>query len=177
MDNTFTQLYYQFFKHAFGLQYSNPDPKTEVSLRLYFDELPINPSQKQEFKRFIVDLGRNADFSKANLLIRPEDIAEVKSHEHIILQCMDIILGAMYFRLNDLHKEKPEGSFRRGKRTIAKEQLYKFINHRIRTIYPGFNVGISTGVSYPSDRWEHSYRHWEFIPKQHKIRAEYAKKN
>ena len=176
-DNTFTQLYYQFFKHAFGLQYSNYDPKTEVSLRLYFDELPINPSQKQQFKKFIIDLGQNANFSKANLLIRPEDITEVKSHEHIILQCMDIILGAMYFRLNDLHKEKPPGSFHRGKRTIAKEQLYKSINNRIRAIYPGFNIGISTGIVHPEDRWNHPYRHWEFIPKQYEVRPEHAKRN
>lgn len=177
IDNTFTQLYYQFFKHAFGLQYSNSDPTTEVSLRLYFDELPINPSQKQEFKKFIIDLGQSVNFSKANLLIGPEDIAEVKSHEHVILQCMDIILGAIYFRLNDLHKEKPAGSFRRGKRTIAKEQLYKYINARIRAIYPGFNVGISTGIRNAEDRWKHQYRHWEFIPKAHSVRPEYGKKN
>jgi len=177
MDNTFTQLYYQFFKHAFGLQYSNQDSKTELSLRLYFDELPINSAQKLNFKRFISDLGENINFSKANLLIRPEDIAEVRSHEHVILQCMDIILGAMYFRLNDLHREKPAGSFYRGNRTIAKEQLYKYMNNRIRIIYPGFNIGVSTGISNPEDRWKHPYRHWEFIPREHKIRPEYGKRN
>lgn len=177
IDNTFTQLYYQFFKHAFGLQYSNPDSMNQVSLRLYFDELPINPSQKQNFKKFIVGLGRSADFLSANLLIRDEDIAEVRSHDHIILQCMDIVLGSMYFKLNDMHKEKTAGSYYRGKRTIAKEQLYKFINKRIRVIYPGFNIGISTGIRSPEDRWRHSYRHWEFISNEHRVRPEYAKKN
>ena len=84
INNAFTQLYYQFFKHAFGLQYSNPDRMSQVSLRLYFDELPINPSQKQNFKKFIVDLGQSSNFLNANLLIRDEDIAEVRSHDHVI---------------------------------------------------------------------------------------------
>ncbi len=43
-----------------------------------------------------------------------------------------IVLGAMAFRLNNGHKEKPVGQNRRGKRTIAKEKLYKFIYSRIR---------------------------------------------
>lgn len=32
LDNTFTQLYYQFFKHAFGLPYSNSSGNP-ISLR------------------------------------------------------------------------------------------------------------------------------------------------
>jgi hypothetical protein len=58
---------------------------------------------------------------------------------------MDIILGAMAFRLNDLHKEKLDGSNKRGKRTIAKENLYKYILAEIRSFYPNFNIGITTG--------------------------------
>lgn len=79
---------------------------------------------------------------------------------------MDIILGAMAFRLNDLHKERPEGSIIRGKRTIAKEKLYKHINNRIRQIYPNFNIGISTTKSPIEKIWELPYRHWKFIPKE-----------
>jgi hypothetical protein len=43
------------------------------------------------------------------------------------------------------HKEKPPGQKERGKRTIAKEQLYKVILAEIHKIRPRFNVGISTG--------------------------------
>ena len=39
------------------------------------------------------------------------------------MQCLDIVLGAMAFRLNDMHKEKRPDTNRRGKRTIAKEKL------------------------------------------------------
>ena len=82
---------------------------------------------------------------------------------------MDIVLGSMAFRLNDLHKVIPEGELQRGKRTIAKEKLYKYINSRIRKIYPGFNIGESTGVFEIGDRWTHPYRHWKFTPKNKEI--------
>ncbi len=78
------------------------------------------------------------------------------------MQCLDIVLGSMAFRLNDMHKEKPEGQKRRGKKTIAKEKLYKHINKYIREIKPGFNIGISTGTNSGFDKWEHPYRHWKF---------------
>ncbi|GAX89118.1 DUF3800 domain-containing protein [Effusibacillus lacus] len=176
VDNTFTMLYYQFFKHAFGLKYSNPTPSREIGLRLYFDELPVAPANRDIFKDFIHGLQWSEDFRSANLSIERHNITEVKSDEHVILQYMDIVLGAMYFRLNNLHKEKPEGSRIRGKRTIAKEKLYKHINKRIRNIYPNFNIGISTGVRSYEDRWNHPYRHWLFVPSEHKIAPEFSKK-
>jgi hypothetical protein len=89
----------------------------------------------------------------------------VTSHDHDILQCADIVLGAMQFRLNDKHREKPKDSRRRGKRTIAKERVYRHINQRIRQIYPNFNVGISTGKRGAIESlWEDPYRHWKFVP-------------
>lgn len=75
-------------------------------------------------------------------------------------------LGAMYFRLNDLHLDKPAGSWKRGKRTIAKEKLYKYIHKRICEILPSFNIGISTGKGdFQNPAWELPYSHWRFIPK------------
>lgn len=46
----------------------------------------------------------------------------------------------MNFKLNDMDREKMPGTNRRGKRTIAKEKLYKNILKNIRTIYPNFNI-------------------------------------
>lgn len=57
---------------------------------------------------------------------------------------MDIVLGSMNFKLNNMDKEKIPNSNMRGKRTIAKEKLYKKILKNIKTIYPNFNIGIST---------------------------------
>jgi len=60
--------------------------------------------------------------------------------------------------------------------TRAKETVYKFANARIRGVYPGFNIGVSTGVQGDAaNRWRYGYRHWLFMPAEVEIRPEYAK--
>jgi hypothetical protein len=99
--------------------------------------------------------------------MQKDNLVEVDSHEHILLQCLDVVLGAMQFRLNDGHKEKIPGERRRGKKTVAKEKLYKHINAHIQDIYPQFNIGITTGHKMDkANRWKHPYRHWLFTPDQ-----------
>lgn len=162
--NEYHLLYYQFIKHAFGLPYSNPtsDP---IKVRLYLDRLPDTKAKNAILKGFLNSLQSTPAFRKARILIPEDQIAEVDSHEHVLLQCLDIVLGSMQFRLNDRHKDKPEGQHRRGKRTLAKEQLYKIISREIRAIYPNFNIGISTSQKgEASNRWQHPYRHWLFRP-------------
>jgi hypothetical protein len=158
LDKGFHLLYYQFIKHAFGLLYS--DHKENVYLRLYFDKLPDSKLKNEQFLNYIYGLQSLTGFQKKDIKIRREDITEVNSHDHVILQCMDIVLGSIAFRLNDQHKQKPAG-----KRTIAKEQLYKHINEQIRTIYPNFNIGITTGKGEKETIWKLPYRHWKFTPK------------
>lgn len=157
-------LYYQFLKHAFGLRYSN-ESGNPINVRIYFDKLPDTREKTQLFKDFVYGMNRSAEFKKAQVRILRDQLAEVTSHKHVILQCLDVVLGAMQFRLNNKHKIKPVGSRQRGKRTIAKERLYKHISDQIRNIYPHFNIGISTGTGGdPVNRWRHSYRHWLFVP-------------
>ncbi|MFC3748368.1 DUF3800 domain-containing protein [Paenibacillus sp. GCM10012306] len=172
----YQMLYYQFFKHAFGLKYSNPTSLEDLSLRIYFDELPVSPKDASEFKDHIERIQLTREFTEAKIRIRKEDITEVKSHNHVLMQYMDVVLGSMYFRLHDFHKIIPEGEKRRGKRTVAKEMVYKHINNRIRGIYPNFNIGVSTGYKNIEDRWNHPYRHWLFIPNEHRIAPKYIKK-
>lgn len=163
-ENGYHLLYYQFLKHAFGLRFCNPslDP---VRLRIYLDNLPDTKEKNARFKGYIAALEKSKEFRDARLLVPADQIAEVRSHDHIVLQCLDVVLGAMQFRLNDRHKEKPAGEQQRGSRTIAKEKLYKHINKRIRAIYPHFNIGVSTGTGAElRNRWLHPYRHWLFIP-------------
>lgn len=158
-------LYYQFIKHAFGLPYANSssDP---ITLRLYFDRLPDEKAKVAIFRAHLLGLARMSPFRKANLLMNEDQIAQVDSHNHVILQCLDIVLGAVQFRLNDKHLEKADGALRRGKRTVAKEALYKHIHRHIQNIYQNFNVGISTGMQgNRTNLWHHRYRHWLFIPK------------
>lgn len=156
-------LYYQFIKHAFGLKYSNSEKK-ETNIKLLLDDMPLKGADSKVFKDYIFGLNFDDGFRNAHLHINREDICEVDSKKHIPLQFMDLILGAMCFRLNDKHKIKDPVTGKRGIRTKLKEQLYKYINQKIRELHPGFNIGISTGITELSDRWNDPYRHWSFKP-------------
>lgn len=118
-------LYYQFIKHAFGFQYSNPENKPQY-LKIMLDDIPLKGEDKKEFKKFIYGLNYDKGFQKANIHIRESDICEIDSSEHLMLQFMDLILGSICFRLNNKHKIKDGTTNRRGKRTIVKEKLYKY---------------------------------------------------
>ena len=169
-DNGFFLLYYQFIKHAFGLKYLPEESAgTDRFLRLFFDELPDSPERCDAFKSQIYGLQSTKDFVNAKICIRRDDVVDVDSKDHVLLQCMDVVLGAMAFRLNNMHKIKPVNSRVRGKRTIAKEKLYKHILGLIKQIKPNFNIGISTGGDSLDSRWHDPYRHWNFIPNNHKI--------
>jgi hypothetical protein len=174
-DQQYFLLYYQFIKHAFGLDSIGTKDRA-IRLRLYFDQFPDTRQAAQEFRKYLKKL-ETGHFSRSSIVINEEDIAEVRSHEHILLQCLDVILGAMAFRLNDLHKEKPEGQRNRGKRTIAKEALYKHIRARILEIKPNFNIGESTRGTkhYPNER-DLPYAHWRFVPYNAKYVPELTKR-
>jgi hypothetical protein len=170
-------LYYQFLKHCFGLQWSDHG-QNRVSVRLYLDRLPDAREKRELFKDFVMGLNRNRQFQEAGIFFKRDQVAEVESHEHDILQCLDVVLGAINFRLNDKHLIKPPDSHRRGKRTIAKEKLYKYLNSRIREIYPNFNIGITTGLrGNRANRWSHPYRHWCFEPRETQTNERAGKKN
>lgn len=157
------KLYYQFIKHAFGFPYTKGLPP--FHLRIYLDQLPAKREACDEFKTFLASLPNLSALKDSALRISKDQIAEVRSHEHVLLQCVDIIIGAMQFRLNGHHRDKPNGQRYRGKRTIAKEKLYKVILKEIRNIYPGFNIGISTGIKESrQEHWSSPYRHWLFVP-------------
>jgi hypothetical protein len=177
-DNGFFRLYYQFVKHTFGLAHAGiPGHVTKV--RMYFDMLPDKKEKCEAFKGFVLGLNKNTDFRNAGIQISKDQIAEVDSKEHVILQSLDVIMGAMQFRLNDKHKEIPPGQRVRGKRTVAKERVYKHVLASIREHYSGyaFNPGISTGTwGDMSNRWHHAYRHWLFKPTEHETAKEFAKK-
>ena len=174
IEGSYFRLYYQFIKHAFGLEHA-PLSKSAVNLRLYFDEFPETGDGIAKFKSFILGLNDSGGIARAGFVIREENIAEIRSHEHVLAQCLDIVLGSMAFRLNDKHKLKPPGSSRRGRRTVAKESLYKTILSEIRTIHPRFNIGVSTGTTALEDRWSAPYLHWSFVPKIAKYRGELTK--
>ena len=174
-ENEYFLLYYQFIKHVFGIDYCNLSDKNNIILKLYFDKLPDTKKKNKIFKGHIFAL--NEQIYLNNIHIFNEDITEVNSKDHVILQCMDIILGSMNFKLNDMNKEKCSATNKRGKRTIAKEKLYKEILKNIREIYPNFNIGVSTGIRGDlTNRWKDPYRHWQFKPKSNIFDGKLTKK-
>jgi hypothetical protein len=166
VENGYFILYYQFLKHAFGLRYSN-EGQPKIRLRLLLDQLPATKENVAKFKAYVRALELSNQFREAKIFLTDQDISDVKSHDHDVLQCLDIVPGSMQFRLNEQHKVIPKGKKRRGKRTRAKEALYDHINKRVRAIYPNFNIGISTGTQGDrTNRWRHPYRHWVFMAKE-----------
>lgn len=178
-ENEFYLLYYQFFKHAFGFRYCN-DSKEEIYLIPYFDKLPDTTEKNEKFKTFIYNLQFLDEFKKANIKIRKEDIAEVESHKHVILQGMDVIMGAIQFRLNDEHKKIDPATGKKGNKTKAKEELYEHIRNLICNLRPdfkNFNIGNTTGKKGSwKNLWLHPYRHWKFVSKNYVIDPSKAKK-
>lgn len=173
-DDSFFKLYYQFVKHAFGLAYATDDGGS-LGVRLYFDKLPDTDEKCSSFKGFVLGLNNAPAFRRGRVTILSHQMAEVDSKHHVVLQCLDVVMGSIQFRLNDKHLEKPPGALIRGKRTRAKEKVFKHISARIRQLYPGFNIGVSTGGADTSDRWHHPYRHWLFKPVEVEIRPQFAK--
>ena len=161
-------LYYQFLKHGFGLRHM-PAHEAPPRLRIYLDEIGDTKEQIAKFRGFIAGLSKDSHIRSKGPILDKQDITEVRSHDHILLQCLDVVLGAMPFRLNNKHLQKPAGQRRRGKRTVAKERLYKFILSEIKRVTgkPNFNIGSTTGTSeYLTGRWSDPYLHWLFKPSE-----------
>ena len=163
-DERYFKLYYEFIKHAFGFA-TDKAVTGEYYVHLLLDELPDQSASAGAFKDYLCRLPNVLAHKNTGLNIRKRDIGEVKSHDHVLLQCVDVVLGAMYFRLNNLHLSKEPGQRYRGKRTRAKESVYKCIHDEICKVHPRFNIGVSTGAhgfEYP--HWSSPYEHWEFKP-------------
>lgn len=157
-------LYYQFIKWAFGLPFAGTPGETTL-IRLRIDQMPVSDEHTKEFKRYVENLRHDSSFRAAGITFDQRHIEQIDSRSHVLAQCLDIVLGAMAFRLNDGRKEKPAGARGRGDRTICKERVYRAIHARICRSYPRFNIGVTTGTPGGlRDRWDHPYRHWLFVP-------------
>lgn len=164
-ENKFFILYYHFLNHAFGLRHCNVDYPEQSFVHVAVDAVPGTKAQFASFKNFLSSLSDYPAFSGARVCIPKASIFEVDSKEHVIIQAVDVILGSMQFRLNNKHKWKEAGARVRAQRTRTKERIYNEVRSLIQEIYPNFNIGISTGQRDPSDRWNHPYAHWRFVPR------------
>ena len=108
-------LYYQFIKYAFGLVFSNDND----GVRLYIDEIPLNQADKTNFIQHLYRLNNDVEFRSKGIRFVDKGISEVDSKNHLPLQFMDLILGAICFKLNEKDKLKADGDEKPGKRTIV----------------------------------------------------------
>ncbi len=176
IGNDYFLLYHQFIKHAFGLRYCS-SPEEPASAAVLLDEVPHNAAKLDDFRRYLSSLSDFPIWRRAAFSIAYEDITEVNSKKHNILQALDVILGAAQSRLNEKHTRPIPPAKRRTKRAMAKAEVYAAVKDRIWAIYPRFNVGASTGAANGlTDRWDHAYRHWLFIPTNSQQAPERSKK-
>ncbi len=170
-DESYFILYYQFLKHAFGLRHIPPHTPFP-RLRVYLDEMGETREKVAKFRGFVGGLRNDRYIRATGLILEEHDITEVRSHDHLLMQCLDVVLGSMSFRLNNKHLLRDPVTGQRGKRTVAKERLYEFILGQIKRVTgkPFFNIGITTGLSRnPEARWADPYLHWLFQPREHKF--------
>ncbi len=171
-DESYYLLYYQFLKHGFGLAHL-PRHISPPRIRIYLDEIGDTREQVAKFKGFVSGLANTKTIRAAGgIILENSAVTEVRSHEHILMQALDVVLGSITFRLNDKHLALLPGQATRGKRTVAKDALYQKILSEIKRVTGkrGFNIGISTGLSsFPVGRWSDPYLHWCFIPTHHQV--------
>ncbi|MEM6908131.1 MAG: DUF3800 domain-containing protein [Pseudomonadota bacterium] len=176
VDNEYFLLYYQFIKNAFGLRYSVGDAGS-ASAAILLDDIPQNAEKLHQFKDYMSSLSAFPIWKRSGFSIAYEDITDVNSKNHNVLQALDVVLGGIQSRLNEKHTKPIPPAKRRTKRARAKDAVYKRIKERIFALYPNFNVGISTGTpNGPEDRFHHPYRHWLLVPSNARVDENKTKK-
>lgn len=176
IGNDYFMLYYQFIKHAFGLEYAVPEGGT-ASAAVLLDDVPHSAEKFHQFKEYLSSLSTFPRWSRAGFSIDYSDIADVNSKKHNILQALDVVLGGVQSRLNEKHTRPHPPAKRRSKRARAKGLVYDAIRARIQKGYPNFNVGVSTAtIEGMHQRFMHPYRHWLFVPNNARLDQSLTKK-
>ena len=152
-DETYCKFYYLFLRYAFSLYYA----KKDISLRVVVDDLPETKDACIKFKTYLVNNLNNiklADCNRVSLI--EKDIEEVDSKKHLILQCMDVIMGLVDFSLNSTEQDF---SSNRGK---AKLLVWNFIKEQILEIHPDFIFDTTTQPLYSIKGWKDVYKHFTY---------------
>lgn len=152
-DELYSKLYYVFLKKAFSLFYAYED----INLKIFFDELPESLNTNKKFKNHLVSCFINTSKNSANKVsLYPTNIFEVDSKKHVILQCIDVILGTIEFALNTPNEQKTS------KRALAKIEMFNHICNYINLLYENFNFDESTGYFNCRKSWMSPYRHFVY---------------
>lgn len=163
LDETFTKFYYLFIRHAFALPYA----KEDIDLRLIFDALPEKPERREKFKSYLVNNLTHIpnDDVKNDVIITRQRIEEVDSKKHIILQCVDVIVGLIDFCLNNQKVDKGKS-----KRWFAKNKVLTVLLSYIEEMHPNFVLYKTTRPIRGINAWLDKYKHFVY-EKTKKIKA------
>lgn len=159
---TYTKLYLAFIVNAFNIFYA----KKNIKLRLIFDDLPETKEQCSTFKKCLYtkinkNISKNKLCNKAK--IKKDAIEEVDSKKHIILQCVDVIVGVTDFFLNTTPEE-----INQSKRAFAKNQVWQYVKSQIYLMNPNFILTETTKPVYSHKGWIDNYRHFVYSQKSKK---------
>ena len=144
-------LYLAFIEHAFDIRYRSPRDET-VRLRILLDTLPVPVEDKRVFRRQLYRLNSGCVFQSGGVRVFPGDIGEVDSRDHVLLQCLDVVLGAMQSGMN------ARGYRVSGKRSLARSQLSAHVLRQVKSIHPDFHMEATTPVA-AGQGWQCFYRH------------------
>ena len=80
-------------------------------------------------------MNNDSDFKAKGVNFVEKGISELDSKSHLPLQFLDVILGAICFKLNEKDKLKSDGDEKPGKRTILKPRLFHLKWKKLMCIY------------------------------------------
>lgn len=153
VDETYCKFYYLFLRYAFSIYYA----KRDISLRLTFDDLPETKEACKKLKTYLVNNLNIVTVDYGNKVhLVADDIEEVDSKKHIILQCMDVIMGLVDFHLNATE------AARSSKRGQARSYVWKFVLAKINEIHENFVLTETTMPLYSHKGWNNIYKHFVF---------------
>ena len=173
-ENYFT-LYYLFITRAFGWRVAPFGSDDHIVVRFFFDELPHKGAARARFKAFLSRMATTERFQHLRLEIPQDGISEIDSRDHRIAQMVDLLIGALGYRMNRFHKViGPDG--RRGKRTEAKDKVIAVVQARLND-FGIKNIGVTTGTyGRPLAMWHDPIRLWRLVPKEFTLDKEWRKK-
>lgn len=161
-------LYYFFVTYGFGLKFHDVG---DVRIEFLPDTLPDGPEKRASFRRFLMQAHTSNRFADGSdfSIIRVSGVGE---EHHMLLQCVDVIIGALGFILNDGHVVI-SGDGKNSEWTIQKENFARFIIDRLNGICIAqgrepYIINRDTRVGFDSEaavpikvnNWRFNYRQW-----------------
>ncbi len=164
-------VYYQFFKHHFGLEHLPGATRTDPHQILLRLDNHSSQAHKADLASFVQSLP--AQIGRRDLSIY---VTFVDSKQFRRLQVCDLAMGAAGSFGNRLHDRRSAGQRGMKPRQKARYELARYIYNHLRAldhatrgskVFNWFESTSNDGA--PANNFQHKIRIWKFVPKNHKI--------